>query len=88
MGLLGILVALGLLIWLAYRGWSILLARARRRRPRGRIGRRAAARPLDANLHGKRRALHHAILPDFSPRRPVRQADGGQRLGDGHRQLS
>ncbi len=25
MGLLGILVALGLLIWLAYRGWSILL---------------------------------------------------------------
>src|SRR6478609_6900677 len=25
MGLAGILVALGLLIWLAYRGWSILL---------------------------------------------------------------
>ena len=25
MGLIGILVALGLLIWLAYRGWSILL---------------------------------------------------------------
>ena len=25
MGLLGILVALGLLIWLAYRGWSALL---------------------------------------------------------------
>jgi hypothetical protein len=25
MGLVGILVALGLLIWLAYRGWSILL---------------------------------------------------------------
>src|SRR5664279_1244259 len=25
MGLLGILIALGLLIWLAYRGWSILL---------------------------------------------------------------
>src|SRR5690606_18617553 len=25
MGLLGIIVALGLLIWLAYRGWSILL---------------------------------------------------------------
>ena len=25
MGLLGILVALGLLIWLACRGWSILL---------------------------------------------------------------
>jgi hypothetical protein len=25
MGLLGILVALGLLIWLAYRGWSVLL---------------------------------------------------------------
>ena len=24
-GLLGILVALGLLIWLAYRGWSVLL---------------------------------------------------------------
>lgn len=25
MGILGILIALGLLIWLAYRGWSILL---------------------------------------------------------------
>src|SRR6202451_949181 len=25
MGLVGILIALGLLIWLAYRGWSILL---------------------------------------------------------------
>src|SRR5215510_14603782 len=25
MGLLGILIGLGLLIWLAYRGWSILL---------------------------------------------------------------
>jgi hypothetical protein len=25
MGLIGILIALGLLIWLAYRGWSILL---------------------------------------------------------------
>ena len=25
MGLLGIVVALGLLIWLAYRGWSMLL---------------------------------------------------------------
>src|SRR6202046_4572074 len=25
MGLLGILIALGLLIWLAYRGWSVLL---------------------------------------------------------------
>ena len=25
MGLLGILLALGLLVWLAYRGWSVLL---------------------------------------------------------------
>jgi hypothetical protein len=25
MGLLGILVGLGFLIWLAYRGWSVLL---------------------------------------------------------------
>jgi H+/gluconate symporter-like permease len=25
MGLVGILIALGLLVWLAYRGWSILL---------------------------------------------------------------
>jgi H+/gluconate symporter-like permease len=25
MGLLGILIALGVLIWLAYRGWSILV---------------------------------------------------------------
>ena len=28
-GALGILFALGLLIWLAYRGWSVLLAGAR-----------------------------------------------------------
>jgi hypothetical protein len=58
-------------------GLECTSARSRRRRPRCRIGRRAAACPLDANLHGERRALHHAVLPDFSPRCIVRQADGG-----------
>ena len=62
-------------------------ARARRRAHRRRVRRRAAARALDADLHGERGALHRAVLPDLSARRPVRQADGGQRLGDVHRQL-
>ena len=35
MGLLGILVALGLLIWLAYRGWSVLLLAPAAGDPRG-----------------------------------------------------
>ena len=88
MGLVGILIALGLLIWLAYRGWSILLLAPAAAILAAGIGRRAAARALDANLHGERGAIRHAVLPDFSPRRPVRQADGGFGLGDVDRQIS
>ena len=53
---------------------------------RGIVG-AAAARALDADVHGERRAVRHAILPDLSARRAVRQADGRQRLGVGDRDL-
>src|SRR5690242_3831609 len=41
------------------------------------VQRRAAAGPLDANLHGQRRAIPGAVLSAFSARSDVRQADGG-----------
>ena len=81
MGLLGILVALGLLIWLAYRGWSILLLAP-------------AAAILAAGLAGEPLLAHWtqtfmASAAQFVMQffrfffgRPVRQADGG--LGLGH----
>jgi hypothetical protein len=56
MGLTGILLGLALLIWLAYRGWSVLLLR-RRRPDRGALRGRAAAGALDADLHGRRGGL-------------------------------
>src|SRR5450631_3692396 len=87
MGLLGILISLGLLIFLAYRGWSILLLAP-------------AAAVLAAGLAGEPLLAHWTqtfmgsagrfimqFFADFSPRCPVRQAHGRQRLGDGHRQL-
>ena len=87
MGLIGILIALGLLDLARLPRLEHPPACAGRRDPCGRIGRRAAARALDANLHGERGAIRHAVLPDFSPRRPVRQADGGLGLGDVDRQI-
>jgi len=71
MGLIGILVALGLLIWLALSGLERASARSSRCDPRGRLGRGAPARPLDANLHGQYCTFHHAVFPDFSSRRAV-----------------
>ena len=87
MGLLGILLALGLLVWLAYRGWSVLLLAPAAALDRRRGVPRAAARPLDANLHGQRGAVSRAILPAVPARRAVRQADGRQRFGRSHRAL-
>ena len=48
---------------------------------------RAAARSLDADLHGQRGAVPRAILPAIPARRAVRQTHGRQRLGRSHRGL-
>ena len=53
---------------------------------RRRFRRRAAACLLDADLHGAPR-VYRAVFPDFSARRAVRQADGGQRFGRRDRQV-
>ena len=50
-------------------------------------GRRAAPCPLDRDLHGRRREVPRAVLSALSSRRPVRQADGRQRLSRNHRQI-
>ena len=76
-GLVGILVGLGLLIWLAFKGWSVLLLAPDRRDHRGVLLARAAARALDADLHAQRGRLSRAVLPALPARRAVRQADGG-----------
>ena len=51
-------------------------------------GRPAAAGKLDADLHEERCRLCRTVFPDLSPRCAVRQADGSQRFGRGHRQIS
>src|SRR5215469_995723 len=48
---------------------------------RRRVCGRAAARLLDTDFHGQRLALCCAIFPAVPAGGPVRQADGGQRLG-------
>ena len=59
--------------------------RARRRVDRRARGRRAAARPLDDDVHGRGRRIPRAILPAVPARRRVRQAHGRQRVRHGHR---
>ena len=78
-GLLGILLGLGVLIWFAFKGWSVLLLS-----PGGRGDRRvclARAHPcaLDPDVHAQRGRVLRPVLSALSARRPVRQADG--RLG-------
>ena len=77
MGLAGILVALGLLIWLSFRGWSILLLAP----AAALIAAAAAGEPLLAHwtqtFMGGGGAFPGAVLSAVSARRPVRQADGG-----------
>ena len=65
MGLLGILVGLGLLIWLAYPRLECASARSGRRAPGRWLGGGAAARPLDADLHGQRRTILTQFFPIF-----------------------
>ena len=80
--------ASALLIWLAYRGWSVLLLAPAAALVAAAFARRAAARALDADLHGQRGAVPRAVLSAVPARRAVRQADGGQRLGRGDRAAS
>ena len=80
MGLLGMLVGLGLLMYLSYRGWSVLLlAPAAALVVAAFSGEPLLA--LDLDLHVGRRRIHLPVLPAVPARRAVRKADGGQRLG-------
>jgi NTE family protein len=78
--------ALAVLMWLSFRGWSVLLLAPAAALLVAAFS-RAAARALDPYLHGFGRRLRGAVLPAVPARRPVRQADGGQRLGVRHRAL-
>ena len=87
MDLLGILGALGLLIWLAFRGWSVLLLAP----CAALVAAAAAGEPLLAHwtsdLHAQRRRIPGTVLSAVSARGAVRQADGRQRFRAGDRQL-
>ena len=68
-GLLGILLGLALLVWLSFRGWSVLVLA-----PAAALIAAAAARePLLANwthhVHGRGGGLHPAVLPAVPARR-------------------
>ena len=88
MSVVGILIALGLLVWLAYRGWSILLLAPLCALIAALLAGPGAAGKLDADLHEQRSWLCRTVFPDLSPWRAVRQADGSERFGRGHRQIS
>ena len=78
LGLLGILAGLGLLIWLSYRGWSVLLLAP----AAALVAAAAAGEPLLA--HWTETFMGGAakfLAPALSPRRTLRQTDGRQRLG-------
>ncbi len=84
MGLAGILLALGLLIWLSFRGWSILLLAP----AAALVAAATSGEPLLAHWTQTFMVSAAGFLAQFFPavssRRPVRQADGGQRLGRSH----
>ena len=79
-GLLGILLGLGVLIWFAFKGWSVLLLAP--------VAAVIAARFLAASRCSRHwtqtfmrsgAGLLRPVLSALSARRPVRQADGGLR---------
>ena len=99
-GLLGILLGLAGLVWLSFRGWSVLVLA-----PMAALDRRGgvdgtAARELDHHVHGRGCGLRPPVLPAVPARRSVRQAHGGhgsvtaiahwmtQRLGTGRAMLA
>jgi H+/gluconate symporter-like permease len=63
MGLFGILLGLALLVWLAYKGWSILLLAPGVALIAAAFRGRTATRLLDADFHGQRFAFCRAVLP-------------------------
>ncbi len=79
--------ASGLLVWLAYRGWSVLLLAP----VAALVAAAFAGEPLLAHwtqtFMGAAARLRRAVLPAVPARRAVRQADGGQRLGQRHRRI-
>ena len=81
-GLLGILVGLGVLIWFAFKGWSVLLLAPLAAVIARVCLARADPRALDPDVHAQRGGILRPVLSALSARRPVRQADG--RLGLGH----
>ena len=87
MGLFGILLGLALLVWLAYRGWSILLLAP----GAALIAAAFAGGPLLAywtqTFMDSASRFVAQFFPLFLLGRPVRQADGGQRLGRGDRRV-
>ena len=87
MGLAGILLGLALLVWLAFRGWSVLLLAP----AAALIAAAFAGEPLLAHwtqtFMGSAAQFLAQFFPLFLLGRAVRQADGGQRLGRGHRAL-
>jgi hypothetical protein len=82
-GLIGILVGLGLLIWLAFKGWSVLLLAAL---AAGVFSREPLLAHWTQTFMRRRRILR-SVLPALLARCPVRHADGGQRLGHSDRRL-
>ena len=74
--LLGILIALGLLIFLAFRGFTLLLAAPAAAIVAAAFSGRTTARQMDANIHAGHGRLHHQFLPAVPARRRIRQAHG------------
>ena len=76
MGLLGILVGLGLLIWLAFRGWSVLVLAPAAALVAAAFG----GEPLLANwtqtFMGSAAAFLAQFFPAVSARRGIGQGDG------------
>jgi hypothetical protein len=87
MGLLGILIGLLLLVWLAFRGWSVLVLAPAAAMVAAAFGGQPLLANWTANLHGQRRGIFGAILSAVPARRRIRQAHGGFRLGHRHRKL-
>ena len=87
MGLVGILVSLGLLIWLSFRGWSVLLLAP----AVALLAAALAGEPLLAHwtqtFMGSAAQIYRPVLPDIYPRRVVRKAHGRQRIRADDRQF-
>jgi H+/gluconate symporter-like permease len=74
--LLGILIALGLLIFLAFRGFTLLLAAPAAAIVAAAFSGEPVLRQMDADLYGGDGALHYQFLPIVSTWWRLWQADG------------